>query len=346
MDIKEFVAPHILGLKPYSNARSEFKGRASVWLDANENPFDQEFEDNINRYPDPLQGNLKSELAKRYNVAPNQIFVGNGSDEAIDLLIRLFCVSGRDKIVVQPPTYSMYAQTAAIQNVESDSCPLRDDFQADLSNLKRCLDDRSAKLVFFCSPNNPTGNDMNLDGIREILAMENSIVVVDEAYAEFSDQTALDLLEDFDNLVVMRTLSKAYGMAGLRVGVAVANSKIIDFLNTIKPPYNVNQLSQLTALTQLQSKQWEGQIKTLVGERDILLEALGNTGYFDKVYPSQANFILVQTKAAQKLYQFLSERGIVIRNRNGQVKNALRITVGTKQENAELLKALKQFYNE
>ncbi|TXC81480.1 histidinol-phosphate transaminase [Luteibaculum oceani] len=346
MNLKSFIAPHLLGLKPYSNARSEFKGVASVWLDANENPFDKEFDNQINRYPDPLQTKLKKELGTIYGVDSESIFLGNGSDEAIDMVLRLFCVPGQDQVVVQPPTYSMYEQTAAIQNVAVLSCPLNPSFQANLKELKRIIEAEKPKLVFFCSPNNPTGNDMRLNDIEEILRLKQCIVVVDEAYAEFSEQSAINLLQKYQNLVVLRTLSKAFGLAGLRVGVAIASPEIIDFLNTIKPPYNINQLSQLEAHRQISSGRWKGHIENLINERNKLYKALNESGYFESVFPSNANFILVETSRAKELYRNLTQLGIVIRDRGAQVKNTLRISVGTQEENIQLLKAINTFYNE
>ena len=338
-DIKSITRKNILNMQAYSSARSEFKGKADVWLDANENPNAT----NLNRYPDPLQLQLKSEISKLKNVPLEQIFIGNGSDEAIDLLFRAFCEPETSKAYIFPPTYGMYKVSAAINNIELVKIPLTKTFelpssQVIQSNLK------SEGLVFICSPNNPTGNSMNSDRIKEIANDFKGLIVVDEAYIDFSEsKSAISLLDEIPNLVVLQTFSKAYGLAGARVGTAFASPEIISILNKIKPPYNINTLSIDAALNVLNNKtSIQKQIDETILERNRLRIALSNLLSVEKIYPSDANFLLVEFSDSDSIFEKLIKQGIVIRNRSSQIKNCLRITIGTKEENEKLMSVLNE----
>ncbi len=338
-DIKSITRKNILNMQAYSSARSEFKGKADVWLDANENPNAT----NLNRYPDPLQLQLKSEISKLKNVPLEQIFIGNGSDEAIDLLFRAFCEPETSKAYIFPPTYGMYQVSAAINNIELVEIPLTQTFelpslQMIQSNLK------SEGLVFICSPNNPTGNDMNSDRIKEIANDFKGLVVVDEAYIDFSEsKSAISLLEEIPNLVVLQTFSKAYGLAGARVGTAFASPEIIAILNKIKPPYNINTLSIDAALNVLNNKKSiQKQIDETILERNRLRIALSNLLSVEKIYPSDANFLLVEFTDSDSVFKELISQGIVVRNRSSQIKNCLRVTIGSKEENEKLMSVLNE----
>jgi histidinol-phosphate aminotransferase len=338
-DIKSITRKNILNMQAYSSARSEFKGKADVWLDANENPNAT----NLNRYPDPLQLQLKSEISKLKNVPLEHIFIGNGSDEAIDLLFRAFCEPETSKAYIFPPTYGMYKVSAAINNIELVKIPLTKTFelpssQVIQSNLK------SEGLVFICSPNNPTGNSMNSDRIKEIANDFKGLIVVDEAYIDFSEsKSAISLLDEIPNLVVLQTFSKAYGLAGARVGTAFASPEIISILNKIKPPYNINTLSIDAALNVLNNKtSIQKQIDETILERNRLRIALSNLLSVEKIYPSDANFLLVEFSDSDSIFEKLIKQGIVIRNRSSQIKNCLRITIGTKEENEKLMSVLNE----
>jgi histidinol-phosphate aminotransferase len=338
-DIKSITRKNILNMQAYSSARSEFKGKADVWLDANENPNAS----NLNRYPDPLQLQLKGDISKLKNVPLEQIFVGNGSDEAIDLLFRAFCEPETSKAYIFPPTYGMYKVSAAINNIELVEIPLTKTFdlpttQMIQSNLK------SEGLVFICSPNNPTGNSMNSDRIKEIAKDFKGLIVVDEAYIDFSEsKSAISLLEEIPNLVVLQTFSKAYGLAGARVGTAFASPEIISILNKIKPPYNINTLSIDAALNVLNNKSSiQKQIDETILERNRLRIALSNLLFVQKIYPSDANFLLVEFSDSDTVFKELISQGIVVRNRSSQIKNCLRITIGTREENEKLMSVLNE----
>ena len=337
--LENIIRKNIIDLTPYSSAREEFKEEASIWLDANENPF----ETIVNRYPDPFQTALKMELSIIKGLQTNQIFIGNGSDEAIDLMFRAFCEPDKDKSYIFPPTYGMYEVSAKINNIETVKINLKPDFQLpDKSDFIEKID--SAGLLFICSPNNPTGNTYSLKSIKEMASAFSGIVIVDEAYIDFSSSmSAISLLNETPNLVVLNTLSKAYGLAGLRLGMAFASKEIIAIINKIKPPYNINSLSQIEGLKALKNNEvFLEQINLLKLERDLLVEALSTIPSVRKIYPSEANFILVEFDQSDKIFTLLRSQGIIIRNRTRDVKNCLRITVGTPQQNRILIKAIKE----
>ncbi len=340
--INTLLRPNILRLSPYASARSEFKGEARIFLDANENPFDN----GLNRYPDPLQWAVKQKIAGRRGVAPQQIFLGNGSDEAIDLLVRLFCEPGRDHIVILPPTYGMYEVCADVSGVDVLSVPLRADFQPDVDAVLRAAGEHS-KLLFVCSPNNPTGNAFDTEKIEALLRGFPGIVVADEAYADFSSKPgALSLIERYENLAVLQTFSKAWGMAGIRLGMAFAQAPIIEWLNKVKPPYNINQLTQQAALQALETpEKWAEQVRIILAEREKLAHTLHDLPFVERVFPSDANFILTKVNEPNDLYRHLVAAGIIVRNRSSVIlcEGCLRITVGTPEENRQLLEALHQY---
>ena len=343
MNLQKLVRPNIWALEPYSCARDEFKGReAHVFLDANENPYN----DPINRYPDPLQEKLKGRLAPLKGVRPSQIFLGNGSDEAIDLVYRIFCNPGKDNVVAIAPTYGMYKVCADINNVEYRSVPLSDDWQF---QPKALLDacDANTKVIWFCSPTNPTGNDFPREAIHEVLMGFEGIVVVDEAYSDFStNQPFRSLLDNYPNLIVLNTFSKAWASAAIRLGMAFANEEIIGLFNKVKYPYNVNYLTQEKACALLSDlatiDNWLAQIRR---EKANVLPALAELPIVLKVFPTDANFVLVRVTDADSIYRYLIDKGIVVRNRTRVhlCKDCLRITIVTRQENNELLGALR-FY--
>lgn len=333
--IEKIVRPNILALQAYSSAREEFTGSEGIFLDANENPFGE-----LNRYPDPLQKELKQRLSVIKGVSPRNIFTGNGSDEAIDLCFRIFCEPGKDKALTFTPTYGMYEVSAAINNTELIKVPLDNNFQVDKNKALLALEDESIKLVFICSPNNPTGNC--LDAAEFIIQNFKGIVVVDEAYADFCSTTLVNKLEQYSNLIVLQTLSKAWGLAAARVGIAYASPFIISLFNKVKPPYNISRLNYTAAIKALENTDnYEEQKKLLLKERQKLSEALSQIPIVRKVYPSQANFLLVEVSDANSVYQNLIQLGIIIRNRNKDVKNCIRISIGTPQENKALLNALQ-----
>lgn len=344
--LDELIRPNIKKLVPYSSARDEFKGEASIYLDANENSLGSPLTKWYNRYPDPMQWAIKEKLSKVKGVAPQHIFLGNGSDECIDVLIRAFCEPGIDNIVLVPPTYGMYEVSANINNVETRKVPLTPDFQLDLEELEAAIDDHT-KMVFLCSPNNPTANSLNREDVEILLNNYFGIVVMDEAYINFSRQKSYVLeLEDYPNLVVLQTLSKAWGLAALRVGMAFASTAIIDIMNKIKPPYNINQASQELVLKALDEvEQVNEMIRVLVKERTRLEEELPQIPVVLKVYPSDANFLLVKVTNAKEVYQYLLDKGIVVRDRSNVslCEGCLRITVGTGTENDALINSLKQY---
>lgn len=336
-NLNNIVRPNILALQPYSSARDEFKGTAKVYLDANENPFGT-----LNRYPDPLQKQLKQRLAEIKGVNPENIFIGNGSDEAIDLCYRIFCEPGQDRALTFTPTYGMYKVSADINNVMLDEVALNEDFQIDADKVLPLLSDENLKLVFVCSPNNPTGNSIN--GIELLLQNFKGIVVVDEAYIDFSERPSLvNRLAAYPNLIILQTLSKAWGLAAARVGLAFASAEIIGLFNKVKPPYNISSLNYTAALAALsQAAVFEQQKALLLQERAALADALGKLSFVEKIYPTDANFLLVKVADANMMYNTLVAQGIILRNRNSVVQGCIRITVGTAEENKTLLTALKQ----
>jgi len=335
-DITKIVRPNILNLEPYSSARDEFKGSEGIFLDANENPFG-----NLNRYPDPLQKKVKQKLSEVKGIPAENIFLGNGSDEIIDLCFRVFCEPAKDKALTFVPTYGMYEVSAAINNVELIKLPLNTDFQIDIDAATPLLNDTAIKLIFICSPNNPTGN--SIEAVEYIIQNFNGIVVVDEAYIDFADSKSVSKkLGQYPNLIVLQTLSKAWGLAAARVGIAFAGTNIIKYLNKVKPPYNISTPNQSAALAVLQeTEKFELQRNIIIQEKSKLLQELENLDYVIKVYPSDTNFFLVEVKDADAVYNQLINNQIIIRNRNKVVKNCLRITIGSPAENEALLAELK-----
>lgn len=348
MDINKLQRENIKNLRPYSTARDEYKGQASVFLDANENSYGSPLEENYNRYPDPLQLDLKDALGKIKGVPIENTFLGNGSDEAIDLLFRAFCEPGRDNAIILPPTYGMYEVSANINNVEIRKVNLLPNYQLDLEKIAEAIDENT-KLIFICSPNNPTGNSIIRTDIETILANFDGLVVIDEAYINYAKQrTFIQELTEYPNLVILQTFSKAWGLAALRLGMAFAARPVIDVLNKIKPPYNINQATQDIALKALsnieQVNEW---IKITVAERENLSKQLEELSIVNKVHPSDANFILVEVTEPLKIYDTLVEQGIIVRDRSkvALCEGCLRITIGTSTENETLLNALKVFQN-
>ena len=345
-DLEQCVRKNIKNLKPYSSARSEFAGAAEVFLDANENAFGSPAGVGYNRYPDPLQTELKQRIATIKGVDPSQIFVGNGSDEAIDLLFRIFCKPGRDVAITCPPTYGMYNVSAFINDVAVREVRLTSEFQLDVPAIVSGVTEQT-KLIFICSPNNPTGNLMRRESVIEIARKFNGIVVVDEAYIDFADEPSLTAeLDTLPNLVILQTFSKAWGMAGLRVGHAFASRAIIDLFNRVKPPYNVSGIAQTVVLHALDDgrdvKDW---IVSALQQRAMLAESLSQFAFVEKIHPSDANFILVKVSDANALYNYLLEEKVVVRNRNNVelCESCLRITVGTAEENSRLLNGLARY---
>jgi len=340
MDLNQLLRKNILSLKPYSSARDEYTGEAMLFLDANENPFNEPY----NRYPDPLQRELKEKVSKLKKVPVGNIFLGNGSDEPIDLLIRAFCEPGIDNIVTINPTYGMYQVAADISGVEIRKVSLTEKFLLNINNLLSKTDNRS-KLIFLCSPNNPTGNSLNKEAMLEIASAFNGLVIVDEAYIDFAPgKTMLNELGNYPNLVLLQTFSKAWGMAGIRLGMAFASTEIINVLNKIKYPYNLNILTQQKALELLDKKvsvtNW---VKLLIAEREKMAELLKDFPFVLNVFPSDANFILVKMHDARGIYDYLVEEGIIVRDRSKVhlCEDSLRITIGSSEENETLLEALK-----
>ena len=331
------VRPNILALKPYSSARDEFSGNEGIFLDANENPYGT-----LNRYPDPHQKALKMKLSEVKNVPFNQIFIGNGSDEVIDLIYRIFCEPGKDSAIVCPPTYGMYEVSANINHIQLHEIPLTSDFQLDIEKILQTAEtDSSVKLIFVCSPNNPTGN--RLDNLEKLLENFNGIVVVDEAYVDFCPEQSLkSKINRYPHLVVMQTFSKAWALAGVRVGMAFACEKIISLLDKTKPPYNVSIINQQVALEALSRvDEFEKRRDTILQQRAYLAEELSKLEIVRKIYPSDANFLLVEVSDANRIYNELVQKKVIVRNRNRQVTNCVRITIGTPSENNELLNKLR-----
>ena len=342
-NINSLVRENVLRLKPYSSARDEFRGltKDMIFLDANENPF----ENGVNRYPDPQQRNVKSILAEQNGVKQENILLGNGSDEVLDLIYRAFCEPARDNVITMPPTYGMYKVLADTNNIENKEVLLTEGFQLNIDAILASYDPYT-KILFICSPNNPTGNVFNSNNIEVLLNSFKGLVVIDEAYIDFSsEQSWLKKLSIYPNLIVTQTLSKAYGLAGIRLGICYASTEIIAILNKIKPPYNVNELTQKRALKRLMNKkEIIKEIALIKDEKNRLFKKLLQIKYIIKIYPSEANFILIKVDDASKRYNQLLDKGIVIRNRTSQplCENALRLTIGTPEENERLIKTLKE----
>jgi len=343
-NINNLVRPNIAALKPYSSARDEFKDATSnqmIFLDANENPF----ENGVNRYPDPQQKDVKSVLSKIKNIPTENILLGNGSDEVLDLIFRAFCEPNQDNVITLPPTYGMYDVLANTNAIEVLKVELNADFQPKVDDILN-TQNNNTKLLFLCSPNNPTANSFEDSKVEKLLINFSGIVVIDEAYIDFSeDESWISKLSDFPNLIVTQTLSKAYGMAGIRLGICYASTETISILNKIKPPYNVNQLTQQKAIQRLENQQEvQNEIQNIILERSLLIRALTSITWIDTIYPTQANFVLVKVDDATNRYNQLVKKGIVVRNRTNQplCKNCLRFTVGTSEENEKLIKVLEK----
>ena len=342
MEIKDLIRENIKSLEAYSSARDEFKAMSSefVFIDANENPFDTGF----NRYPDPQQNLVKEALSKIKGISKEQILLGNGSDEVLDLIFRVFCEPREDNVIVLPPTYGMYEVLANTNAIELVNIPLVENFQPNVKEIIK-VQDAKTKVLFLCSPNNPTANSFNATSIETLIKEFNGIVVIDEAYIDFSiEDSWLGRLDEFPNLIVTQTLSKAYGLAAIRLGVCYASKEIISILNKIKPPYNVNQLTQDVALQSLLNQEKvKNNITAIISERNQLIRDLENVEIVEKVYSSDANFLLVQVDDATLRYKQLVKLGIIVRNRTTQTlcNNCLRFTVGTPDENKKLINTLK-----
>ena len=340
--IKELVRPNIWSLAPYSSARNEYSGHvAHVFLDANENPFNGPY----NRYPDPLQESLKERLSEVKNVPAENIFLGNGSDEAIDLIYRCFCEPKKDNVVAICPTYGMYEVCANINDVEYRNVMLDENYQITAEKLLAACD-ANTKAIWICSPNNPTGNDINNEEIEKVIEKFDGIVIVDEAYIDFSKQKSFSryINSDTSNVIVLQTMSKAWGSAAIRLGMAFAKKEIIAIFNKVKYPYNVNLLTQEQAMKRLKDTQpVEQWVNILLQERERTIEAFGELPICEKIYPTDANFFLAKVKDAQKTYDYLVEKGIIVRNRTrvSLCNNCLRVTIGTREENNELIGALR-----
>ncbi|CAG5081340.1 histidinol-phosphate transaminase [Parvicella tangerina] len=337
--LEKITRPNILSLVPYSSARNEFKGNADIFLDANENPFGE-----LNRYPDPMQVDLKRALAAELNVSSNNVFIGNGSDEVIDLLFRIFCTPGVDNVITLNPSYGMYSVSAAINDVLIQRIPLDSDYNVQVDKLLNAVNPNT-KIIFLCSPNNPTGNIIPLEDIELICSRFNGIVVVDEAYIDFSDSpSAVGLLGKNWNLVVSQTFSKARGLAAARVGYAIGSEELINLMNKVKPPYNVSKLNQKVALEALLNKEkYNQEVELIKTQRRQVKDELAQLPIVNKIFPSEANFILVKFEDGPKVYNWLLEKNIVVRNRDNEIKNTIRITIGSKEENEKLINELKNY---
>ncbi len=343
--LDNILRKNIKELVPYSSARDEFKGEASIFLDANENSFGSPLDQNYNRYPDPLQLKVKKRLSEIKGVPVKNIFLGNGSDEAIDILFRAFCNPGIDNVITLPPTYGMYEVSANINDVEVRKIPLKTDYQLNMDAIAEAIDNHT-KIIFICSPNNPSGNSIDRQDIETIIANFNGLVVIDEAYINYSRQkTFIQELTEYSNLVVLQTLSKAWGLAGLRIGMAFGSEEIIEIFNKVKPPYNINEASQELAFEALKRvDQVNNWIKETVAERSKLIDKLSQYALVKKIYPSDANFILVKTTNPTGIYSHLVSLGIIVRDRSKVelCDGCLRITIGTPQGKYRITKCVKE----
>ncbi|MBD8487479.1 histidinol-phosphate transaminase [Echinicola sp. CAU 1574] len=342
-DLNKLLRPHILQLKPYSSARDEYSGKEGVFLDANENPFGSITKDDHNRYPDPYQQALKSKISEIKGVSSDQIFLGNGSDEAIDLLMRAFCRPGKDNIIILPPTYGMYEVSADVNDIATKRVNLTSDFQLKPDAILDEVDENT-KIIFICSPNNPSGNKVNRQDIIKVIEGFDGLIVVDEAYIDFSDEPSFTTeLSNYSNLLVMQTFSKAWGLASLRLGMAFASIEIIKILNKIKPPYNISGLTQETVLAAISdTSRMTKMVDEIMAERVYLQEAFEKMDLIKKIHPTHANFLLVEVPAAKRTYDYLIENQIIVRDRSKVTlcEECLRISVGTREENDRLIQAL------
>jgi len=341
MNLNKLLRKNILGMKSYSSARDEYKDLKEnmMFLDANESPFDT----TLNRYPDPQHNRLKQIIAKQNALSSDQVLLGNGSDEVLDLIFRAFCEPNQDSILTLPPTYGMYDVLANLNAVDNIQVPLSPDFQLEVNSILDAIK-LQTKLLFICSPNNPSGNTVDRKAIERLLNSFKGLVVIDEAYIDFTkDASWTQALSAYPNLIVTQTLSKAYGLAGIRLGICYASKEIIAILNKIKPPYNINTLTQDAAIKTLENKDVvDAQVETILNERNRLVNAFKSVSFIKKIYPSEANFILIMVDDANKRYEELIKNGVVVRNRSSQLhcKNCLRITVGTPSENTQLITLL------
>ncbi len=339
--LNNIIRANIKQLTAYSSAREDFTENAEVFLDANENPYNN----GINRYPDPFQKDLKQQIFEIKKVKPSQLFLGNGSDEVLDIAIRVFCEPKQDNIIICPPTYGMYKVLADINNIETKEVLLNTDFSLNTDAIINSTD-KNTKIIILCSPNNPTGNSIPSSEVELLLNKLNCIILVDEAYVDFSDkESAVKLIDKYPNLIVSQTLSKAYGMAGIRVGIALAQKQILDVFNKVKPPYNINVLSQEKALnTLLQEGLYQEKLARIFQQKTLLINALKENKFVEKVYQSDANFLLIRFNNAKKVYNFLAKEGVVVRDRSTQplCDNCLRITIGTERETKILIEKLYQ----
>jgi histidinol-phosphate aminotransferase len=339
-DPEKIVRDNVRSLTPYSCARDEYQGSEGIFLDANENPFGT-----LNRYPDPYQAKLKAEISRIRDVPVEKIFLGNGSDEIIDLCFRVFCKPGTDKALTFSPTYGMYEVSASVNDVSIIKIPLNKEFQPDYNDVKPFFSDKNLKLILICSPNNPTGNCMNRAVVEEIVTSFKGVVLIDEAYIDFAGEASMkESLGRFPNLIVMQTFSKAFGMASVRVGMAFTSPAIIRYFNKMKPPYNISTINQKAVLRRIRRISiYENQVRQIKEDRASLSSELQKLPVVVKVFSSDANFLLVKVINANNIYNYLINKGIIVRNRSSILENCLRITVGTRSENNKLLKALKSF---
>lgn len=345
-DIQHLLRPHLRKFKAYSSARTEYTGANAIFLDANENALGAASGDDVNRYPDPVQSELKKEISKIKSIPVENIFVGNGSDEAIDLLFRAFCESGQDNVIVCPPTYGMYETSANLNNVELVEVLLTRDYQLQVEKVLAAVNEHT-KMIFICNPNNPTGNLLHEKDIIAIVENFAGLVIIDEAYIDFAPSDSWILkLNQYPNVVVMQTLSKAWGMAGIRVGMAFASVEIIKILTAIKPPYNVSKLAQEAALKALKNIDYKNEMtQTIIGQTKKLIHAFEELSYVKKVHPTHSNFILIEVENPDGLYQYLTDKKVIVRNRNTTplCEGCVRISVGTPAENDELLKWMSTY---
>lgn len=338
-DLEKIVRSNVRLLTPYSCARDDYKGKEGIFLDANENPFGT-----LNRYPDPYQNELKKAVSRIKGIPAENIFLGNGSDEIIDLCFRIFCKPGTDKALTFTPSYGMFQVSAAVNDINMISIPLDENFQIDIKSLTPSLTDKNLKLILICSPNNPTGNCMSRVTLEKIISRFSGIVLIDEAYIDFADNPSMkDSLDRYPNLIVMQTFSKAYGLASVRVGMAFTSAEIISYFNKMKPPYNISTVNQKTILRRITNRSYlKGQVRKIKSERNRMAGELKKIRLVKKVWPSDANFLLVKVDNADAIYNYLVDNKIIVRNRHSVAENCLRITIGTRRENDRLLKALKE----
>jgi histidinol-phosphate aminotransferase len=336
-EIDKLVRENVLKLIPYSCARDEFKGSSGIFMDANENPFG-----NLNRYPDPYQRELKAAISRFKGIPEEKIFLGNGSDEIIDLSFRIFCNPGTDRVLTFTPTYGMYQVSAAANDVGVVKIPLNESFQIDLKKTEPLLTDKTLKMIFICSPNNPTGNSMNYPDVEYIISRFSGMVLIDEAYIDFSEKPSfLGLIDKYPNLIVMQTFSKALGLAAVRAGMAFSGPGVLKYFNKMKPPYNISTINQRAVLSKLlKTDTYFSQLRKIKNERERLSVILSKMNITQKVYPSDANFLLIKVRNANYIYNNLIEKNIIVRNRSSVIENCLRITVGKRAENDKLINAL------